>query len=721
MARKHLSKTTLLTLAAILLLTACKGKPWNDPYPAADADANVYYASFSEQPKTLDPAQSYSVDEAVFTAQIYEPPLQYHYLKRPYTLIPLTATEVPKPIFLDANDEELPADTAKKNIVRTVYEIHIQPGINYQPHPAFAKKPDGSYYYHNLSAADLADKKSLADFTQTGTRELVADDYVYEIKRLADPRVQSPIFGFLGKYIQGFTDFNAQLKQNNNVDLRQVPLQGTQVVDKYTYKIIINGYYPQFLYWLAMPFFAPVPWEADAFYQQPGLANSNISLAWYPIGTGAYMLEENNPNRQMVMTRNPNYHKEYYPMEGEPGDLKAGLLTKAGQQLPFIDKFVFTLEKESIPRWNKFLQGYYDQSAISSDSFDQAIKIDSAGSPEITPLIKARNISLQTSVSPGNYYLGFNMLDSIVGRDSERARKLRLAIATAMNYDEYIAIFLNGRGVLAQGPIPPGIFGYREGKEGINPFVYEWNNNNQIQRKSLDEAKQLLKEAGYPNGRDLTTDEALLLNFDVMSGGTADDQAFYSWMRKEFNQLGIQLQIRDTQYSRFQEKLRNGQAQIFMWGWQADYPDPENFLFLLYGPNGEVKYGGENATNYQNDQYDALFKKMRNLPNGEARQHIIDQMVAIAWHDSPAVWGFYPQGFLLTQSWVAPTKPNEIANNTLKFLSIDPKLRAELRDSWNQPILWPLTVVVLIILAGLLPIFYYYWRRQHRPVRDNNK
>ena len=80
----------------LLLLTAC-GSAWNDPYPAADRGRNILYSAFTERPKHLDPVQSYSEDEITFTAQIYEPPLQYHYLKRPYILVAATVEAVPLP------------------------------------------------------------------------------------------------------------------------------------------------------------------------------------------------------------------------------------------------------------------------------------------------------------------------------------------------------------------------------------------------------------------------------------------------------------------------------------------------------------------------------------------------------------------------------------------------------------------------------------------------
>ena len=345
-----------------------------------------------------------------------------------------------------------------------------------------------------------------------------------------------------------------------------------------------------------MPFFAPVPWEADVFYSQPGMKERNITLDWYPLGTGPYMLTVNNPNRQMVLERNPNFHGEIYPAEGEESDFEAGYLKDAGAPLPLIDKVVYSLEKEAIPYWNKFLQGYYDSSGISSDSFDQAVQIGSAGDISLTAALREKGVKLNTAVSASIFYMGFNMLDPVVGGDSERARLLRQAISIAMDYEEFISIFSNGRGLPAQSPLAPGIFGHLEGEAGMNPYVYDWGKYG-LQRKSIEYARKLLAEAGYPDGRDVETGKPLALYLDTPGGGP-DDSARMNWLRKQFEKLSIQLQIRATDYNRFQEKMRKGTAQIFQWGWNADYPDPENFLFLLYGKNSKVEHNGENAANY---------------------------------------------------------------------------------------------------------------------------
>ena len=152
----------------------------------------------------------------------------------------------------------------------------------------------------------------------------------------------------------------------------------------------------------------------------------------------------------------------------------------------------------------------------------------------------------------------------------------------AVDYEEYISIFANGRGVASQGPIPPGIFGNVAGEEGVNTFVYDWKLG-EPKRKNIEIAKELMIQAGYAGGIDPKTNKQLVLNFDTPAAGP-DAKAQLNWMRKQYQKIGIQLVIRATDYNRFQEKMRNGTSQIFQWGWNADYPDPENFFFLLYGP-----------------------------------------------------------------------------------------------------------------------------------------
>ncbi|TAK72497.1 MAG: peptide ABC transporter substrate-binding protein [Betaproteobacteria bacterium] len=717
----------LLALACLLLVAAC-GEVWNNPYPAGESGKNILYSSFSERPKHLDPAQAYTADEYDFIWQVYEPPLQYHYLERPYTLIPATAAAIPKPRYFSGAGTELPASAG--DIAYSVYEIHIKPGIRYQPHPAFARDAAGRSLYLDLVPGDLRDKFRPADFPKNGSRELVAADYVYQIKRLAHPRIHSPILGHMSDYIVGLKEYAALLEQEDKVlqagrpegtppawtSLSKHEIAGVELVDRYTYRIKVRGKYPQFIYWLAMPFFAPVPPEADRFYAQAGMAEKNLSLDWYPVGTGPYMLSENNPNARMVLSRNPSFRGEAYPSEGEPEDAAAGLLADAGKIAPFIDSIVFTREKEGIPYWSKFMQGYYDQSGISNDNFDNAVRIGIEGEAALSPEMEGRGIRLKTSVATSVYYLSFNWLDPVVGGQGdaagqERARKLRQAISIAVDNEEFISIFANGRGVPGQGPIPPGIFGFRGGDDGFNPVVYE-KAGGTWRRKSIAQAKKLIAEAGYPNGRDVNTGVPLVLYLDTTGGGPGG-KARLDWYRKQFQKIDVQLEFRTSDWNRFQEKIRKGNTQLFFLGWNADYPDPENFMFLLHGPQGAVKLGGENKANYSNPEFDRLFERMKNMDNGPERQGIIDRMVALLRQDAPWVWAYHPKDYSLYHAWLANVKPNQMARNGLKFYRLDTAQREARRAGWNRPVAWPMLLILLLLVLGTLPALRT-WRARER-------
>lgn len=420
----------------------------------------------------------------------------------------------------------------------------------------------------------------------------------------------------------------------------------------------------------------------------------NINLDTYPVGTGAFYLTENNPERNMIMLRNPNFHPAFYPEVGMPDDAEKGLLANAGKKLPLVDKIMFSLEKEDVPYWDKFLQGYYDRSGISSNNFNSAMSQSGNGLHLSQDLID-KGIRLSVANTLSTFYWGFNMLDEKVGGYSERAKALRKAISMAFDKEEFIAIFLNGRAMPASGPIPPGIAGYEESESTVA-------------KKDLALAKKLLAQAGYPEGRDAKTGKQLQIYYDTISSGDPNERANYGWVTKQFAKLGIDLIIRATDYNRFQEKMRNGTAQFYFFGWNADYPDPENFLFLFYGPNGQVKFHGENSSNYSNPNFDQLFAKFKTMGDDPKRLPLINQMLTILHDDTPWVWGIFPQSFVLSNPWYAPTKPSNVSVNTLKYVSIDPDLRAKLRLEWNKPLIWPILLVVIILIIMVLPSIIGY-------------
>ena len=729
--------TRLLALIVCLLTLTASGpqgidSPINSPYPSGAENRNVLYTAFTQRsPKFLDPAKSYSTDETPYTYNIYEPLYGYHYLKRPYVLTPRTAQVVVEPSFVDKEGNPLPENAAVKDIAESIYDIKLQSGILYQPHPAFAREADGRFSFWPLKADALKDKFSLQDFKQTGTRELTAFDYVYAIRRLASPRVASPIFSTLAEHIVGMQAYGKRLREIDVnlrkdmppgsrdlpwLDLRETGFSGVEALDEHTLRIRVKGLYPQFKYWLAMTFVAPIPWEADRFYSQSGMAQRNLSLNYWPVGTGPYMLAESLQNRRHVLVRNPNFRGEPYPCEGEPGDRAAGLLVDCGKRTPFIDQIVFNIEKESIPLQGKFMQGYYDIPQVDRGDAGVAMLVAASDSTEKATLYAEHGIQLPTTVEAQLQYFGFNWKDPVVGLGDTperqvRNRQLRQALSIAFNWEEYVAIFQNDQAQVAQGPIPPGILGYQSGVDGINRVVYEVKEGKPV-RKTMEQARALLAQAGYPNGRDAQTGEPLILHFDSASG-VGGSSPTLDWMRRQFAQLGVQFDVRSTDYNRFQEKMARGVSQMYMWGWVADYPDAENFLFLLYGPNIKAEKGGENASNYVNPAYDALFEKMRDLPDGAEKERVIVQMTQILQEDAPWMFGLFPKSGGAFQQWVGNAKPTQMVRNTLQYLKIDSVVRAKKIEQWNHPLWWPLILVA--VLLGL--IVWPAWRAIRRQDR----
>ncbi|MAC35534.1 MAG: peptide ABC transporter substrate-binding protein [Haliea sp.] len=704
-----------------LALTGCGKGPWNNPHPPPVDDGITYQSMFTPAPpKHLDPAVSYASDESLFLMQIYEPPMGYHFLKRPYELIPLGAEDFPEVEYLDADGVVI--DPSQGEVAFTRYTLTLREDAHYQPHPAFARDDSGEPLYRFDDPEKGRRYRQIGDFPETGSRPVRAEDYVYAIKRLADPYLGSPMLGFMGQYIVGMREFSEQVQTAERgqwLDLDTFDMRGLQVLDERRYRITIHGRYPQFVYWLAMHFFAPIPREVDRFFHNPGFADRNLTLDWWPVGSGPFMMVKNDPNSEIVLERNPNFRADFYPTEGAPGDAEAGLLADAGKRLPMIDRAVFRLEKEVLSLWTKFLQGYYDRSGETHGNtngvFDQAFVVGPDG-VELSEELAGHGITITPDVKPGIYYYGFNMRDPVLGGYSEERRKLRRALQIAFDTEEYLNIFYKGNGIPAHSPIPPGIPGHVEGEAGINPYVYDWVDG-EARRKPIEEARRLLAEAGYPNGRHAETGEPLRIFMDVQSQAISNTSM--NWIRRAFERIGVQVEYRPADWNRTREKLLTGNTQIYSHGWLADYPDPENFLFLLYSPESPLicECDGANNSSYERPEYDELFRRMRVLPPGPEREALVARMVEMYREDAVWLYAYYPKDIYLNNPWVHNNKRHGISKNTLKYVRIDDAMRQQKRVAWNQPVTWPLYAGGGLVVALLLPGVLAYRRRLRATAR----
>ncbi len=703
-------------LGAALLLSGCN----NDPWPSkAEASDMVFSSMIESTPRHLDPTASYWSNDTAITYQVYEPLYGYHYLKRPYQLIPKSAAAVVSPHYVDKNGKPLPDDAPADQVAESIYDVPIKHGILFQPHPAFAVDAQGQHLYLNMKPGDLGDRRTPLDFPVQGTRELVAEDFVYALKRHATTRITAPIFSTFAQLVVGLRDYGELVKKEDAkllkgrdpasldkpfLDFRRWPLAGASAPEKYLLRIRIIGKYPQWRYWMQMTFLAPIPWEADAFYSQPGMVERGMSLDDWPVGTGPFMMTEYTKDRSYTLRRNPNYHGDVYPCEGMPGDKEAGLLDDCGKRLPMVDGITSVVEREKVPRRGKFRQGYYDIEVFERTDTGMEYRVEMQDSEDVRQQYLDKGFRLNRGSDVNSYFIGFNMLDPVIGQvgtpaQAERHRKLRQAISIAIDWDEYSKIFPYRGGQTAMSPLPPGIFGSREGTpEGVNPVTHKVVDG-KVVRRSIAEAKQLMAEAGYPNGRDAQTGQPLVLNYDFYQVPTPDRKPEIDWVVRQFAKIGIQLEVRATDNNQFQDKVRKGKYQVFWLGWNADYPDAENFLAQLTSLAGKTKYDGENTANYANPEFDRLFDQMKTLPDGPEKQQVIDKLVAIARQDAPWTMGFFPYASAAAQEWVHNFKPAVLIRDYGRYVRLDVPQRVAALKAWNHPVWWPVGLLVAVALA----------------------
>lgn len=523
-------------------------------------------------------------------------------------------------------------------------------------------------------------------------REVNANDIVYSIKRLADPTNHCPIASYVTDKIvglQAYSDGFAKLKDAQYKN--SIPGVEVDPHDKYTLKITLSEPYPQLKYMMAMAFFTPQAHEALEHYGKDEIRLHHL------VGCGPYCLAEFKAHQSIFLKKNPNAPKELYPSEADP-QFK-DLLGYAGQQVPLTDGIYFPFLSESITAYNLFQQGYLDQLGISSGNAH-----DIPTTNGLTPEMKARGITLRASTDVSFEYMCFNLKDSVVGGYDEKHKKLRQAISLSIDSKAYIDLIGQGLGKQAEFMIPPGLEGFDE----------DYKNPYRRYDPSLTKAKQLLAEAGYPNG--IGPDgNRLILTYDCVAT-TPTARQKVRLFAQQIEKLGIKVDIRSTSYNEFDTKLKAGRAQFIDYGWFADYPDPENFLQLLYSKAAP----DPNYVQYNNPQYDALFEKARAMRAGPERLALIKQMRDIAVEDCGMIYTDYTEVRRLVQPWVKNSFYHPIAYDGKKFINFDLEMRKQKQAEWNHPNLLPSVFLILLAVGIAVPTRNTFQARMNRRVRKTS-
>ena len=228
----------------------------------------------------------------------------------------------------------------------------------------------------------------------------------------------------------------------------------------------------------------------------------------------------------------------------------------------------------------------------------------------------------------------------------------------------------------------------------------------------VERARSLLAEAGYPDGLDPETGRPLRLTFDS-SDTTAQGLLRYRFFVDSWRKLGIDVEIQATNYNQFQKKIRDGAYQVFMWGWVADYPDPENFYFLLTTEMARSVNGGPNSANFKDEHFDEIFEAMRVRPNDPERLALVRELRGILEWERPWIELFHPEDYTLFHQWLVNVKPFGMSYPMNKYRDLDPSLRVDRRLEWNRPVTWPVYALVVIAVVIVIPgIVTFYRERQ---------
>ena len=552
----------------------------------------------SDGPKSFDPIRGSTVYENRCASQVYETLLQYKYLIRPFALEPLLLAEMP----VQSEDG-------------LTWSFKLKQGVHFHDDPCFAGGKG---------------------------REMVAQDVVYSLKRMADQRADSKVWWIIKDTIRGLDEYHKQQNAAATFDY-ETDIDGLKILNDYEFDVTLRKQASRFLWTLAMFQTAIIPHEAVKKY------GSRFGL--HPVGTGPFLMKEEDWQKAVKVTfrRNPNYHDCVYPTEHMPEDVAAGFTEPAGRRLPFLDEIQLEFLQQDQPLWLKFDKGELDYTQVPTEFHEQAFNKRTG---RLLPAVEKKGITGHAIPLLDFIFRGFNMEDELLGGYTEEKRALRQAICLALDWDELNEAFYNGLNVVYDGPIPPLLAGHP--KDGFSPDAYRG--------PDLTRARELLAKAGYPGGKGLPR-----IDFHLSRGRNYKPQS--EMIARQLKQIGVDLNVILVDFSTLIQTVDNKNAALFAFAWQSDYPDGENNLALFYGPN---EAPAANHFNYKNAEYDRLYDQIAQMQPSPERTAIFEQMLNILYNDCPYAGSMARTRFYLVQPRMKYFKPVETFENWFKYVNVVP-------------------------------------------------
>jgi len=409
-------------------------------------------------------------------------------------------------------------------------------------------------------------------------RKVTASDFKYCLERVNNPKSKTRGMWVYRDKIKGAKEFS-EGKTNE--------ITGIKAANDTTLTIELNNAFSPFLSLLTMTYGFVYPKEAVEYYGE--------SFGNHPVGTGPFKFNHWSIDKELVLDKNPVYWKK---------DSK-------GAPLPYLDGVKITFTQSSETEFLDFQNGKYDFHQPSSETFD--VITDESGKLKDAD---TKNFSLVKQPWLQTVFLGMMQSPDLPGGKSgpfAGNKKLREALNYAIDKDKIVKFVLKNRGKSAvNGPIPPGMPGFNPDIKG---YAYDKN-----------KAKELLKEAGYPEGK--------ILKLSLVCGNEEIQRSVAIAIQEQLKSVGVDMQIEQLLQATLISKQENGEFPFWRASWGADYFDPENFMALFYSKNITPK--GPNRVGYSNPIVDELYEKSLKVTDNNERMKIYYEMQKIVIED--AAW-----------------------------------------------------------------------------------
>lgn len=465
-------------------------------------------------------------------------------------------------------------------------------------------------------------------------REVTAEDFVYSWKRFADANLKAPSFStFLQGNVVGLDAFyDASAKPNAVVDYNQ-PIEGLKAIDKYTFQVKLVSRIPNFVQYAAYMGLAPVPREAVEAYG---------NLSQHPVGTGPYYLEDYRLDARIVLNANPYYRGK---PDGNPGDA-----IPEADRLPHIKRQRYDYAPEQLTAYYQFLQGGYDVLSVPTEAF--AAAIDEKGN--LRPALARKHIVLTKRTDLGLYYLQLNLTDKVIGKNLP----LRQAMSLAIDRAEFIRVYLNGRGEVATGILPPDVPNFDPNYHV--PFI----------RHDVDAARAKVREAVAVNGGPLPT-------FTLLMNGTSTlERQYAEFFCAQFREVGLGVTPEYNEYANVMDRIDKRAYQITLTGWAPDYPDEKTYLRLFDATLAPPP--GSNASEYVNDEFQAALVPSLSMERSPRRDALYRKMRDLVDRDLPVIPLYYPLRFGLRYDWFGGFKNQLLNQGFFSYQTLDSDRRSKL-------------------------------------------